>query len=188
MFRWLVGLGTLLASSNAWAGGVAVLFQNQGNVALEPLKVGLAQMLVTDLQAGSELPIIERAELQAVSNEFKLGHDGIANPASAARVGKLVGAEYFVIGTYFELFGTLRIDTRVVEVEDRTHRVRLRDEQPDVGVPDDGERRRNRRSAHQSSRRCSCQSRARVRAPARARRTGRRLLFRLRPPRSPPAW
>lgn len=118
MIRMFVGLAALLVSSNAWAGGVAVLyFQNQGNVALEPLKVGLAQMLVTDLTTDSDLPIIERAEIQATLDELKLGHDGITDPASAARVGKLVGAEYFVMGTYFELFGTLRIDTRVVEVE-----------------------------------------------------------------------
>ncbi len=115
----LVGLVALLLSSNAWAaGGVAVLyFQNEGNVALEPLKVGLAQMLVTDLTTDSDLPIIERSQLQAALDEFKLGHDGIADPVSAARVGKLVGAQYFVMGTYFELFGTLRIDTRIVEVE-----------------------------------------------------------------------
>lgn len=118
MVRLLVAMTTLLLSSNAWAGGVAVLyFQNQGNAALEPLKVGLAQMLVTDLKTDSELPIIERAELQAVLDELKLGHEGMTDPASAAHIGKLVGAEYFVMGTYFELFGTLRIDARVVEVE-----------------------------------------------------------------------
>ena len=100
------------------AGGVAVLyFENRGNPSLEPLEVGLAQMLTTDLTGATPSPIVERARLQAVLDELKLGHDGIVAPDSAAAVGKLLGAEYLVLGSFFELMGTMRVDARLVRVE-----------------------------------------------------------------------
>ncbi len=102
----------------AWAGGIAVLyFDNQGNPDLEPLRVGLTQMVVTDLAADPKLTIVERTRIQEILDELKLGHSGRVDPATSAKIGRLVGAEYLVLGTYFELGGTLRIDARVVRVE-----------------------------------------------------------------------
>jgi TolB-like protein len=104
--------------ASARAGTVAVLyFENQGNPGLESLKVGLAQMMVTDIKAGGDVDVIERARLQEIMDELELGHNGVVNEATAAKVGKLLGAQYLVMGSYFELMGTLRIDARVVEVE-----------------------------------------------------------------------
>lgn len=109
-------LAPSLASANT--GSVAVLyFDNQGNPELEPLKVGLAQMLITDLSAHPEHSIVERARIQDVLDELQLGHSGMVDTTTAARVGALLGAEYLVLGSYFELMGQLRIDARVVRVE-----------------------------------------------------------------------
>ena len=97
---------------------VAVLyFENQGNPDLEPLKVGLAQMLITDLTGTPGVVMVERTQLQAILNELDLGHSGKVDPDTAAQVGKLLGAEYMVLGTYFEMMGTLRMDARLVRVE-----------------------------------------------------------------------
>ena len=110
----------LMLAFNAWAGShtAAVLyFDNQGNPELEPLKVGLAQMLLTDLQGTVEhVDFVERIRLQAVLDELELGHTGQVDSQRAAEVGKLVGAEWLVMGTYFALGDTLRVDARVVEV------------------------------------------------------------------------
>jgi TolB-like protein len=104
---------TLAADTN-----VAVLyFENQGNPDLEPLKVGLAQMLITDLTGTPGVAMVERTQLQAILNELELGHSGKVDPDTAAQVGKLLGAEYMVLGTYFEMMGTLRLDARLVRVE-----------------------------------------------------------------------
>lgn len=104
--------------SHASDGAVAVLyFDNQGNPDLEPLKVGLAQMLITDLQQAGDITVVERARIQAILDELELGHNGMADPATAARIGKLLGAQWLVLGSYFDLMGTLRVDTRVVRVE-----------------------------------------------------------------------
>lgn len=104
--------------SQAADGAVAVLyFDNQGNSELEPLKVGLAQMLITDLQQAGDITVVERARIQAILDELELGHNGMADPTTAARVGKLLGAQWLVLGSYFDLMGTLRVDTRLVRVE-----------------------------------------------------------------------
>lgn len=119
MRRWLVASLGLILSTAAWAGdGLAVLyFDNQGNPPLEPLKVGLAQMLITDLREIPGVDVVERSRIQEVLDEIELGHSGKVDEVTAARIGKLVGARWMVMGGFFELGGTLRIDARLVEVE-----------------------------------------------------------------------
>ena len=115
---WIFLAFLLFAPAKASADTVAVLyFENQGNPELEPLKVGLAQMLITDMQGAENVTVVERAQLQAILDELELGHSGKVDPETAARVGKLLGAEWMVMGSYFEMMGTLRIDARLVRVE-----------------------------------------------------------------------
>lgn len=120
MFRTLILIFLTLFPSAALAedARLAVLyFDNQGNEQLEPLKVGLAQMLISDLQGAPEVTVIERARIQEILDELKLGHSGMVDKKTAAKVGKLLGAQWIVMGGYFELMGTLRIDARLVKVE-----------------------------------------------------------------------
>ena len=76
------------------------------------LKKGLAQMLISDLAGSDAVRIVERdrlagdprrAQARAVSAKI--------DPASAAQVGKLLGARYMVLGGYFDLGGTLTRST-----------------------------------------------------------------------------
>ena len=98
---------------------VAVLYFDYGGkkAELEPLREGLAQMLITDLAELGEIRVVERARLKALLEEQKLGASGKVDAASAARVGKLLGARALVLGSFFDLGGALRVDARVVEVE-----------------------------------------------------------------------
>src|SRR6185295_17335653 len=84
---------------------------------LEVLRKGLAQMLISDLSAADNVRIVERDRLEDVLAELKLQSTGKIDPKSAARVGKLLGARYLVLGGYFDLQGVLRVDARIVEVE-----------------------------------------------------------------------
>lgn len=115
----LILLAAVLAlPGRAHAGAVAVLyFENQGNPELEQLKVGLTQMLITDLGQEPGLVVVERTRLQEVLNELELGHSGKVTPESAAQIGKLLGADRLIMGAYFELMGTMRVDARIVDVE-----------------------------------------------------------------------
>jgi TolB-like protein len=126
----------LLAAAVAMAGGlrarsaraegagaeaptVAVLyFDYEGkNAELEPLRKGLAQMLTTDLAELDTVRVVERARLEEVLAELALGRTAKVDRASAARVGKLLGAHLLVLGSFFEIAGALRVDARVVEAE-----------------------------------------------------------------------
>jgi TolB-like protein len=98
---------------------VAVLYFDYGGkkAELEPLREGLAQMLITDLADLREIRVVERARLKAVLEEHDLAKSGKVDAASAARVGKLLGAHDLVLGSFFDLGSSLRLDARVVEVE-----------------------------------------------------------------------
>jgi TolB-like protein len=84
---------------------------------LEPLKKGLAQMLITDLAVVDTLRVVERERLQALLEEQKLAKSGKIDAGTAARIGKLLGARYLVLGSYFDALGAFRVDARIVSVE-----------------------------------------------------------------------
>ncbi|MBI5543617.1 MAG: hypothetical protein HY901_07000 [Deltaproteobacteria bacterium] len=98
---------------------LAVLyFDYEGkNEEMAVLRKGLAQMLITDFGPNPAFTVVERARLQDILDELKLGQSPKFDQATASKIGKLLGARYLVMGRYFELMGTLRIDARVVETE-----------------------------------------------------------------------
>lgn len=111
----LLSLPALAASKPT----VAVLyFDYQGESAeMRLLKKGLAQMLISDLSGLEPVQIVERDRLQEVLEELELTRSDKFDPETAGRIGKLLGARYLVLGGYFEVLGTLRVDARVVETE-----------------------------------------------------------------------
>jgi len=84
---------------------------------LEVLRKGLAQMLISDLSGADTIRVVERDRLEDILTELKLQGSGKIDPKSAAKLGKLLGAKYLVVGGYFDLQGALRVDARIVDVE-----------------------------------------------------------------------
>lgn len=127
MHRRVLITGTLagLASRAVGAPAAAVkptlailFFDYSGkDEALAPLREGLAQMLISDFSAGGQVRVVERTRLKALLEEQKLGRSGQVDPTTASRLGKLLGARFLVLGSFFDLKNVLRIDARVVEVE-----------------------------------------------------------------------
>lgn len=103
--------------------GVAVFpFTNGGSYGedaedLEPLTVGLQQMLLTELDQNDALRIVERARLREILEEQELAEEGRVDPSTAAEIGELVGARYMVTGVFVDLYGNFRMDARIVDVE-----------------------------------------------------------------------
>lgn len=119
---WTLALSILFTPTLLSAGtkpAVAVLyFDYQGkNEDLVLLKKGLAQMLISDLSDKDAFVVVERDRLEEVMGELKLGQSKAVDQATAAKVGKLLGARFMVLGGYFDAMGMLRVDARVVEVE-----------------------------------------------------------------------
>ncbi len=103
--------------------GIAVLpFDYGGSYGKEKedfdaLKVGLQQMLLTELAQNDSLRIVERTKLRDLMQEQDLGSSGRVDAETAARIGKLVGARYVVTGSFTDLFGEVRMDARIVDGE-----------------------------------------------------------------------
>lgn len=98
---------------------IAVLyFDNTGkNAELDVLSKGLADMLITDLAQAQSVRVVEREKMEAVLAELKLQRTSSFDPATAQQLGKMLGAEYLLVGSYFELLGTFRIDARLIRVD-----------------------------------------------------------------------
>jgi TolB-like protein len=98
---------------------VAVIyFDYQGkSEELAPLKKGLASMLISDLTGSDAYRVVERERLEDVLGELKLQASARIDQASAVKAGKLLGAHYLVLGSYFDVMKQLRVDARIVQVE-----------------------------------------------------------------------
>ena len=59
----------------------------------------LSSMLTNELAGTEKFRVVERAKLGHVLNEQDLGASGRVNKSNAAKVGKLTGAKYLVMGT-----------------------------------------------------------------------------------------
>lgn len=95
-----------------------IYFDNSGGEpSMDKLKKGLADMLITDLSNINMLDIVERDKLEAILKEQKLSNSKDFDPTTAAKVGKLLGAEIILTGGYFDMMGSLRIDARFIDVE-----------------------------------------------------------------------
>ncbi len=66
---------------------------------LTAFQKGLAAMVIADLAKVKSFKVIERVQLQALLAEMRLGQTGIVDPATAPRVGRLLGAEKLMVGS-----------------------------------------------------------------------------------------
>ncbi len=127
------GVGTQVARAGPPAPGtvasrkirLAVLpfVQRSKDPALEVLSTGLSDMVATDLAQCADLQVVEREQLRAVLGELRLQQDRAFDAASVQRLGKLLGVEYLVMGTYFVFGNTFRMDVKMVKVETAQHDV-----------------------------------------------------------------
>lgn len=103
--------------------GIAVLpFENGGSYGqdkdnFDALERGIAGMLISELSRNPAARIVERENIQRLVDEQNLGADGRVDAATAAKIGKIVGARYMIMGGFVDLYGRFRVDARIVDVE-----------------------------------------------------------------------
>ena len=129
MTRLVAVLLVLLSASGLAAEPVrvAVLYFDirSNEKSLEVLSKGLAELMITDLVQSTDLAVVERARLEEVLAELKLGETRFSDPKTAARVGKLVGAQFMVVGGIIEGVRLSRdgklnhhvLDVKVLDIE-----------------------------------------------------------------------
>jgi TolB-like protein len=97
---------------------LAVLYfdNNTGKPALDVLRKGFADMMVTDLSAVQQLQVVEREKLQKLLDELKLQQSNYFDPKTIQRLGQGMGAQFAVTGSILAVDPSLRIDVRLVEI------------------------------------------------------------------------
>ncbi len=101
---------------------IAVLYFENNSLAkreeMDPLRKGLADMFITEFSKIDQFKVVERSRLEQLIEEMKLGQSGMLDAQTAQQVGKLLGAQNLVFGSYMNMYdGKMRIDLRIVEVE-----------------------------------------------------------------------
>jgi TolB-like protein len=87
-----------------------------------PLAKGIPHILMTELSTNPDLRIVDRERLQAALEELKLPATALVDPATAARVGKIIGARYMVYGNItIDPNKKLRLDVHGFKVETTVH-------------------------------------------------------------------
>jgi TolB-like protein len=89
------------------ANTIAILyFENKGQrTELNPLQKGLTEMLITDLSKVKALKVLERIRLQQLIEEMNLSETDMVDQKTAPRLGKLLGANRLVKGSFIDLTG-----------------------------------------------------------------------------------
>lgn len=103
--------------------GVGVIpFVNGGSFGqeamdFEALTVGLQQLVLTELAINTNLRVVTRGQIDQLIGEQDLGSSGRVDVETAARIGRLVGARYMVMGGFVDLWGDMTMTAQIVDVE-----------------------------------------------------------------------
>lgn len=89
----------------------------QGQDDFAAIERGIPGMLVSELSLRPDARLVDRSETQRILQQRDFGESGHVNAVTAADIGRLVGADYVVFGTFVDLYGKFRIDARIVDVE-----------------------------------------------------------------------
>ncbi len=89
-----------LMNSEPGANTVAVCYYDDlsPDKELKAFQKGLTAMVITNLSKIKSIKVLERVRVQALLEEMKLGQTGIVDPATAPKIGRLLGAETVVVG------------------------------------------------------------------------------------------
>ena len=90
---------------------------SSGDAKYNALSKGIADMLITDLSKVKGITIVEREKLEKLIGEIKLGQSKYFDPATAQKLGKGLGAQNILTGSFYLLDNTIRIDARLIDVE-----------------------------------------------------------------------
>ena len=99
-------------------GAVAVLPFRAGSGNEKDLGRGLSARLMARLQQKNQFQIVERLDLESLESELLVGQSGLVDGDSAAKIGRLVGARYLVLGEWSDaLNGQGKASYRLVVAE-----------------------------------------------------------------------
>jgi TolB-like protein len=102
---------------------VAILpFQDRGSYGQErdifrALQLGIPATIASELSGHSELRLADPARLSRALGSQEISTLNRLDAATAARVGKEVGARYAITGSFADFYGKVRLDARIIDTE-----------------------------------------------------------------------
>lgn len=78
---------------------------------------GIGDAFTDSFARDGRFRVVERAQLDKVLEELKLNRSEVVDPATAQRIGKMIGARYMVVGSFQVFEGQMRLNARMVRVE-----------------------------------------------------------------------
>lgn len=101
---------------------VAVLYFDNGamlgHADYEPLRKGMAEMMITELARNPAIRVVERDRLQHLLDEQNLGNSDRVDKETAIRIGKVLGAHHMLMGSFIvDPKQNMRLDIRSVNTE-----------------------------------------------------------------------
>lgn len=102
---------------------IAVLpFEDRGSYGQDKevfraLELGIPATLMGELSGHPQLHLAERARVAQALRSQGLGPNSRVDAATAAKVGKDLGARYAISGNFSDFYGKVRLDARIVDTE-----------------------------------------------------------------------
>jgi TolB-like protein len=89
-----------------------------GKADFDGMATGVQDLLITDLAANAKIRLVDRAHLNEVLTEQNLSKTGQVDPTTAARIGKILGAQYAVTGGFMsDGKGAAVLTGRTIDIE-----------------------------------------------------------------------
>jgi TolB-like protein len=76
----------------------------------------LADTLLTDLAQSDRLHLVERSEIRQALSELKLQSTGLVEPQQVKKIGKMLGADRLIVGSYLVRENQLIVNARLLDV------------------------------------------------------------------------
>ncbi len=111
--------GTVEAATQDRPVSIAILplENSSGLERLDPLREGIADLLIADLAVGEGVMVVDREALRTLIKEQRISMRGLVNKETQIRVGRLVGASVTLAGGFSLVDSTLRINAHLLDVE-----------------------------------------------------------------------
>jgi TolB-like protein len=90
---------------------------SSGDAKYNALSKGIADMLITDLSKVKGVTIVEREKLEKLLQEIKLGQSKYFDQSTAQKLGKGLGAQNILTGSFYVLDNVIRLDARLIDVQ-----------------------------------------------------------------------
>jgi len=84
---------------------------------LDYLEKAIPESIITSMAKGGRLEIVERSRLQDAISEMKLGMSGVVDEQTAVEVGRAVGANAILVGSFVRIGSMIQINARLIDVE-----------------------------------------------------------------------